>query len=157
MIDLNRDGVEEAIQTVKKDGIDFIRVSNTKGIKIFERKLETKGLKSSIYKISFRKIRSNVDTLIIHFFEGYTQRPYFKGTARLYFLTIEDKDFKNMYFKQGPLFWAEVEKPHLSYWNRRYTFNTVDFNKDGTRELLVSFNRINYLYYYIREGIWKQL
>lgn len=156
MIDLDRDGVEEAIQSVKKDGIDFIRISNVLGVVLFERKLETKGSGSSIFKISFRKISKDVDTLILHFNEGYTHLPYFKNSARLYFLTIEFKNLKTIYFKKGPMFWAEVEKPHLSYWNRRYVLSTKDFNRDGTREILVSYNRINYLYFYLKEGIWRQ-
>ena len=154
-IDLNRDGKNDSIQTIKKDGVDFFRVNDEYGKKVFESKLETKGARSRIFRASFKTISKDIDVLLLHFYEGDTKLANFEGSARLYIITIKNRDLKNLSMKIGPYFWTEKEKTAGQYWTRRYTVSTEDFNKDGTKEILVRFNRITKVLYYTNKERWK--
>lgn len=154
-LDLNRDGSLESIQTLKRDGIDYIRVNDSLGNQMFLGKLSAKGNQSSIFKAQFSHISQNVDVLLLYYYEGHTQTAKFEGSARLYILTIIDKDLKKITLAQGPYFWTEREKTNGKYWNRRYSVNTVDYNKDGVREISVSFNKIQRIYVYNKDGMWN--
>lgn len=157
MIDLDRDGIEDSFQAVKKDGIDFIRLNNAYGELQFEAQLDTKGHKSSIFKANFMRVNDKVDVLVLHFYEGETQSSTFEGSARLYFVTILNHKLEQVTFTKGPFFWSEKEKTTGQYWNRRYTVNLIDYNKDGQKEISVSYNRISRIYYYVANGVWRQI
>ena len=157
MIDLNRDGIKESFQTVKKDGIDFIRLNNSFGELIFEASLFTKGSNSSIYKANFFNVKENVDVLVLHFYEGENSSATFEASGRLYFITILNQDMRTASLTRGPYFWHERERAAGKYWNRKYTVNFVDYNNDGTREISVSFNDISRIYYYTKNGVWKTI
>jgi len=156
VIDLNRDSKDDYFQTIKMDGNDFISIHDEYGRETFRTMLETKGKNSSIFQVSFKQVDKNTDVLILHFYEGETQSAIFEGTARLYFLTIPNRDLKNITVTKGPFFWMEKEKAAGKYYNRRYTVNTLDYNKDGSREISVSYNHITRIYFY-RNGSWQYL
>ena len=157
LIDLNEDGKLDSLQTVKKDGTDFIRINDEYGRKIFEQKLETKGFNSSIYRASLKKIARKTNVLILHFYEGENKAGVFESSARLYFVTIPMNDFTKITLTKGPFYWSEKEGAASKYWARRYTVNTVDLNKDGIREIATTFNSIQKVYFYQGDGIWKTL
>lgn len=157
MIDLNRDGQEDTIQTVKRDGIDFIRIADPFGKTVLFTKLDTLGDKSKIYKAQYRAISKNVDVVLIHYYEGHTQSSSFEGSARLYIITIVDRDMSQINIIKGPHIWHELEREPDIYWNRRYSVNTVDYNKDGVREISISYNKIQTIYKYKVGGIWSKI
>jgi hypothetical protein len=155
MIDLNRDGKSDSLQAVKKDGVDFIRINDEYGRLVFESKLDTKGKASKIFRVSFKAISPDTDVLILHFYEGENDAAIFESSARLYFLTIPKRKLKEISFSKGPFFWSEKERAAGKYWARRYSVSTIDFNKDGIREISVSFNKINRIYFYLSTGQWR--
>ena len=144
MIDLDRDGIEDSIQSIKKDGLDFFRVNDSFGRMVFEEKLITKGKDSSIFKVGFYNIKKGVDVLIVSFYEGYNESSTMEGSARVYFFTITDNNLKNISSTRGPFIWMERERAAGKYYNRRYSLNVVDYNKDGVREISTSFNKISF-------------
>lgn len=157
MIDLNHDGIKEGLVTEIRDGVDYLRIVNNLGAELYRLKLSTKGNASRLYKIQVKTISDRVDALILHFYEGYTDYIDFEATARLYFITIEDRDFQKIYSFTGPHFFHEKEKIKNQYWQRKYSVNIVDYNKDGRKEVGTSFNSINRIYFYLGKGNWKKL
>lgn len=156
LMDLNRDSKKDSFQSVKKDGVDFFRINDEYGKQVFEAKLETKGKESKIFRASFKTISNSVDVLLLHFYEGHNDAAVFEGSARLYIITIKDRDFKKITMTKGPFFWSEFEGATNKYWARRYSVNTADLNKDGVKEISVSFNNIDRVYYYSSNGEWKK-
>lgn len=155
LIDLNHDGKEDSIQTVKRDGVDFFRINDDFGKMVFEAQLETKGVDSKIFRASLKTISKNIDVLLLHFYEGHTGAAIFEATARLYIVTIKDRDFRKTTITKGPFFWSEKEGVAGKYWARRYTVNTKDFNGDGVKEVAITFNNIDRIYYYSKFGDWR--
>ena len=157
MIDLDRDGIEDSFQTIKKDGIDFFRINNAYGEKQFEAELTTKGAKSSIYKVNFMRVNKDVDVLVLHFYEGHNQSASFEGSARLYFVTLVKRNLAEASLTKGPYFWTEKEGAAGKYWNRKFTVNLIDYNRDGQKEISVSFNKATRVFYYTSNGIWDSI
>lgn len=159
MLDLNRDGIEDSFQTVKKDGLDFIRINDAFGNSIFEKKLDTKGSGSKIFKADFKHVSNDIDVLLLYFYEGDNQSSTFEGSARLYFITIQNKSFNKITLTKGPYFWHEfAENPdkYSIYWNKRFSVNTIDYNQDGVKEISVSYNKISRIFFYKSDGVWVQ-
>lgn len=154
LIDLNRDDKKDSIQTFKRDGVDFFRINDEYGKNVYEAKLETKGRDSKIFRASFKTISPTVDVLLLHFYEGHNEAAIFEGSARLYIVTLKNRNFKEISITKGPHFWSEKAGVAGKYWARRYTVNTVDLNKDGQKEISVSFNNIDRIYYYSSSGSW---
>ena len=157
MLDLNRDGVEEAFQTVKKDGVDFIRIMDPFGRVVFEKSLMTKGKLSRVYKAQLRNVTHDTDVLVLHFYDGDTQSATYEGSARLYFLTIPARDLKRITLTKGPYFFTERERAAGKYWKKRYSVNILDYNNDGKNEISVSYNKLSRVYFYISDGVWQAL
>lgn len=156
-IDLNRDGVPEGIITENRDGIDYLRIVTNFGIELFKYKLHTKGLDSKLFKIQLKTLSSDVDALVLHYYEGLTDYTEFEASARVYFVTIEKRDLSQIKAFKGPHFFHEKEKMKNQYWNRNYTVNVIDYNSDGIKEIGVSFNRINRIYFYLGKGKWQSI
>lgn len=160
MIDLTRDGVEDSLQVVKKDGVDFIRINNSHGKLMFEQKLEVKGKRSRIFKAHLRKVSSSADVLVLHYYEGHNEAAIFEGSARLYFVTIRGRSLKKISMTKGPFFWSERESAadkYFKYWRKRYQVNILDYNKDGINEISVSFYKSSQVYFYLSDGAWSKL
>jgi hypothetical protein len=157
MIDLDRDGIMDSIQTMKKDGVDFFRINDPHGRQIFFDKLMTKGKDSKIFKVQFTKIKDGVDALIVHFYEGDNDAAIFEGSARIYIYTILQNNLLKISKTRGPLIWMEKQRAAGKYYNRRYSVNLVDYNKDGVKEISTSFNKIHRILMYTHAGIWKNI
>lgn len=156
-IDINRDGISEIIKTVKRDGADYFIIRDHFGQTVLEKKLSTIGSGSSIYRVQLKTISKNTDALIIHFYEGAIDSTRFEAQARLYFVTIPKRNLKNLYFYQGPHIFHESEKLFDKYFVKRFSVNTLDYNKDGIKEISVSYNSITRVFFYVAEGIWKRI
>jgi len=156
-LDLNRDGIEESIVIMKKDGIDFFTILDSFGRLIFEKRLSTMGKGSKLFKMQLKTLSKNTDALILHFYEGATEGTVFEATARLYFLTIDHRNLNKLYFYEGPHFYHEKQMPNGKYFNRRYTVNTLDYNDDGVKEISISYNKISRIFFYVSEGIWSTI
>lgn len=157
MIDLNRDGIVDSFQTVKKDGVDFIRIMDANGNTKFEASLEGKGKGSGIFKAHLLGVSKSADVLILHYYEGDTDEAVYEGSARIYVVTIENRDLNKISMTKGPHFFHERESAdeHYSkYWNRRFVVNTIDYNSDGVKEISVSFNKIHRIMTYNGGGVW---
>lgn len=157
LIDLNRDGKNERIKVWKKDGLDFIDIKDRFGQDLLSKKLKTMGGKSSLYKIQLKTISSETDVLILHFDEGYNQSTIFQSSARVYFIAIQNRDLKKMYFYEGPHIFYEKEKVKQQYARRYYNVNVYDYNNDGRNEISITYNHIQHIFFYIRNGIWRRL
>lgn len=152
-LDLNDNGFPESIRLLKKDGLDYIAIENFEGQTIFEDRLFAYGGGSNIFKLTKTKIAPHVNVLILHYYEGEVRARKYNGTARLYFLTI-DKRYRVWKLTKGPLFWHEHEEVKDRYWQRDYNLDVTDFDHDGTKEIAVSYNRINRIYKYLGKGNW---
>ena len=157
VLDLNSDGVEDSFQTVKKDGVDFIKINDPFGKVKFEKALDAKGVDSKIFRINLKAVKPRVNVLILHYYEGKTQAAVFEASARLYFVTIHDNDLNQITMTKGPYFWSEREGVAGKYWRKRYSVNLVDYNKDGTMEISVSYNKSQKIYFYSNDRTWKLL
>ena len=156
-IDLDRDGILDSIQVIKKDGVDFFRINDPHGQQLFVDKLMTKGRDSKIFKVQFVEITKGVDALVVHFYEGDNTSSTFEGSARLYIYTILGNDLSRITKTRGPYFWIEKERAAGKYFNRRYSVNIVDYNNDGVREISTSFNKLQRMLMYVGKGIWSEI
>ena len=157
MIDLNSDGVMDSFQTVKRDGVDFIRINDTYGKSVFMDKLLTKGKNSSIFKAKLVKVNSKTNVLILFYYDGEIKTSRYEASARLYFVTFVNNELKKASLYKGPYFFNEKEKASGKYWNRRYSVNVMDYNKDSQNEISISYNNSSKVYEYIGEGLWAAL
>lgn len=156
-IDLNKDGTEEYIQTMKRDGVDWIQISDFSGRKIFESKLFAMGAESVIYKVRFTQISRDVKALILFLDEGKTHSVKFESTARIYVLSFEKNNLETLKLSQGPHFYHEKEAQREQYWRRHYQVNIVDFDGDGIKEISIQYNHIQRMMKYIGRGEWIRL
>ncbi len=155
-VDLNNDGLPEKIRTLKRDGIDWIELYDYKGDLMYEVPLDTQGIYSSLYKIRVTALDSSTRVLILNYFEGYTKSVNFEGRARVYFLSFENKDFRTLKLFKGPYYFQEKETFPDAYWQRNMHVNVFDYDKDGKKEISVSFGRISKIFSYLGDGNWKR-
>lgn len=156
-IDLNKDGVEEYIQTIKRDGVDWLQITDFSGRKIFESKIFAMGAESVIYKIRFITISKDVKALIIFLDEGKTHSIRFESTARIYVLSFEQNNLETLKLSQGPHFYHEKEAQREQYSRRHYQVNIVDFDGDGIKEISIQYNHIQRMMKYVGRGEWIRL
>jgi hypothetical protein len=155
--DLNNDGREESIQLVKRDGIDWIDILGHDKTQLFSGKLWALGVNSSVYRLRLIDLSPTVRVIVIFLNEGKTEAKHLEATARLYFLTFENKDFSTFKLTQGPRYWHEYESVREQYWRRLHSFNVKDYNGDGVKDLAVEFNHIQSIWMYQGQGLWKSL
>lgn len=155
--DLNDDGLPERIRSVKRDGVDWFELYDYKGDLLFEYPLETQGIQSSLYKVRVVTINKVTRALILHFFEGYTKSTNFEGRARIYLLSFENKDFNTLKMYRGAYYFQEKETYPEAYWQRNLHVNVLDYNRDGTKEVSITFGRIAKLFSYLGNGKWGRL
>ncbi len=156
-INIDSDKELEGIRVIKKDGLDFIEILSEFGERLFEAKLVGIGKESSLFKIQLKGISKDTNTLILHFYEGKIDSTKFEASARLYFLTYKKNNLKKINMFKGPHFFHEKEKVNEQYWNRRFSVNTIDYNKDGVKEISISYNKINRVYFYLESGTWGRM
>ncbi|MBL7664954.1 MAG: hypothetical protein JNM93_07450 [Bacteriovoracaceae bacterium] len=153
-LDLNDDGYFESILISKKDNIDFLEVRDYEGRQVFEHRLYAYGGDAHLYRLKKVKLSNHATALILFFYEGARHTHQFEATARLYFLTLDDKKLDSLRLFYGPNYWHEFEKFRETFWQRDLNVNVVDYNEDGTKEVSVTYNHISRVYFYRGQGTW---
>ena len=156
-VDLNGDGIEEMIQPQKRDGVDWIEIRNTTQRKIFEAKLLAMGGESSIYKAKLVYLSSTTKLLMLFLDEGKTSGRRFESTARIYLVTFENNDLATMKIATGPHHFHEREAQRDQYWERDYSVEIRDVDKNGVRDVVVQYNHIQRIMVYKGNGNWDRL
>ena len=155
-LDINNDGTEESFFTAKRDGEDWIYFFNNKGAEFYKFRFDTLGTNSRIYKIQKRKLNSEVDIMIVYFFEGVTDFLEFEGTSRVYFFTMQKQKLSTLKAYKGPYVWQEHKSFKNYYKQRSSEVSLFDFDKDGMREVAVRYNLITRVFKFHKNGEWSQ-
>lgn len=156
-LDLNQDQTEEYIQISKRDGVDWIQITDFSGRKVFEHKLFAMGVESVLYKIRLVQISNDVRALILFMDEGKTQSVRFESSARIFVLSYEKNDFTSMKLNEGPHFYHEREAQREQYFRRTYQVNILDMDGDGQKEISVEYNQIQRIMKYVGRGVWYRI
>lgn len=153
--DLNSDGREEVITVLKRDGMDWLDILGHDKTSLFKAKLWATGVASRIDRLRVVDISPTVRVVIIYLYEGKTEAQRLEASARLFFLTFENKNFSTFKLTAGPRYWHEYESVRDQYWRRLYTLNVKDYDGDGVKELALEFNHIQHIWRYVGNGNWK--
>ena len=145
------------IQPQKRDGVDWIEIRNTTQRKIFEAKLLAMGGESSIYKAKLVYLSSTTKLLMLFLDEGKTSGRRFESTARIYLITFENNDLSTMKITTGPHHFHEREGQRDQYWERDYSVEVRDVDKNGVRDVVVQYNHIQRIMVYKGNGNWDRL
>ena len=154
-LDLNGDQDKESFIYELRDGHSFLNVKDSKGKQIYRYQFEGAAGEARPYQVSVRDLSTNTKVLVFHFYEGKTDYIEFKGTARLYFMTIDNQDLSTISIYKGPSVFEEFEslkKRH--YHQRKYELRSVDYNNDGVKELSIHYNKTSKVYFYKDKGKW---
>lgn len=157
LIDLDQDGQREKITIKKRDGMDWLSINSFFDREIYSYKFRPTGDKSHIFKIKIRNLSSKTKALLIYYYEGHTNYLNFLGTARLYFITFENRNLKNIRTYKGPIFWHEYRKHNGEYSRRMYSIDFADFNRDGTDDIRVKYHLAKRIFLYQPGGAWREL
>ena len=94
--------------------------------------------------------------ILIHYFEGKIQTIDYKGTSRLYLLTIKDGDLSTLTMTKGPALFIEEEKNKKSYIRRTYNVSLFDYDFDGFKEVAIKYHVISRVLVYSKDdNTWK--
>ena len=156
-IDLDGDGLSEGIVAQKQDGADWFNIYNAFGKKVYSYKLEQYGIGAVLYKVGVRKLSERTKLLLLYFYEGQISYLNYHGTARLYFLTMEDSNLKSLTMFPGPRFWEERELKNGHYHRRAMKISLYDYNGDGTKEVAIKHANVSRIFFYQGGGSWKEL
>jgi len=154
-LDIDEDGAPESFYSSKRDGEDWLTIFSNKGREIYRFRFDTVGPWSRLFKIQMRRISKSTKVLILYFFEGMTKYINFQGTSRVYFLTLENNNFKTLSTFKGPYTWDEYRSFKEHYHQRKFKVSLFDFDKDREREIAVRYGLITRVYKFMGEGIWK--
>ena len=155
--DLNGDGHEEVLMVYKRDGMDWLDVMGHDKTSLFKGKLWAMGSGSGVYRLRIVDLSEKVRAIVIYLYEGKTESKRLEASARLYFLTFENKDFATFKLTAGPRYWHEYEGVRDQYWRRIYNLNIKDYDGDGTKDLAVEYNHIQSIWLYRGQGLWKKI
>lgn len=154
-LDLNRDGVNEQVVFVKKDNEDWLEVLDHEKKKIFSYQFENKGFDSELFKIELKTLGPSTNVLLLHYYEGVSRYINFQGTARIYAVTIDNKDLATMKGFKGSSFFDEVKSFKGHYHKRNYEVYLEDLNKDSVKELVIKHNLTSNVFIYKGQGKWQ--
>lgn len=156
-IDFDGDGLLESFQIIKADGCDIVEIKDYNGKLLFQSKLISSGRESSVYQMNVYKLSKSAKAIVLHYYEGFNKYLTFSGSARLYFLTMDNNQLQSFKMFKGPVFWLE-EKDHFErYRQRNYELNVTDYNGDGIREISVKHKKIARVYFYRGHGNWRRI
>ncbi len=156
-IDLDRDGLSEKVVIYKGDGDNIFEIHDYSDNMIFQERLPTIGRDSSLYKINTYQLSKGSKVLVLHFYEGYSKYIGFNGSARLYFLTLDNRDLRTLSLFKGPSYFFEREQPFAEYGRRNYTLKAIDYNGDGVREISIKHRKISRVFSYYGKGRWMRI
>ena len=147
---------KESFRVEKRDGEDWFSLFNQYKEKIFSKKLDGLGKGSKVFRVSLRVLSKNLKTLIVYFYNGFTDVINFEGTGRLYFFTWEDNNLKTLNTFKGPAFWHEFSPRNGHYHRRVYELSLYDSNGDGTKEIIVKHGPTTKLFFYKKKKGWRR-
>ncbi len=153
-IDLDGDFRKESILYEFKDGKSWIHFLNYDETRLKSFKLEVNGYGAKVYKVRVRNLSKDTLGLVFFFYEGLTKYTEINSTVRLYFVTIDNKDLSKIYMEKGPIFWEEKRTHQGHYFQRPNELSFVDFNKNGTKEILVKQGNTANVFMYLQRGKW---
>jgi hypothetical protein len=148
-LDITHDNINESFHVSKVDGQDWLTIFDSKGEQVFRHKFNAHGPWSRLFRVQKRELSKKTQTLILHFFEGRTNYLELKGTARLYFLTIDKNNLQTIAVSKGPAFWYEYRDRQKNYNRRTYKLSLYDYDEDGVREITVKHKRMSRVYKYV--------
>jgi hypothetical protein len=154
-LDLNRDGKEEQVVFAKKENEDWIEIFDHEKKKIFSYRFENKGYDSELFRIELKTISPTTDILILYYYEGVSKYIDFQGTARIYAVTIDNKDLKTLSSFKAYSFFDEVKTFKGHYHKRFYQVVLEDLNGDGIKELIVKHRNTSNVFMYHGDGKWQ--
>ena len=155
LIDLNNDGIEQAVVIVKRDGDDWVDIFDQYKEKLFSYKFEEKGIYSTVYRIVRKRLNDKTVVLIFYYFEGETNYINFESSARIYLLTIDNKDLKSMSMFKGPSIFEEFKSYRSDYHLRNYKNAVIDLALRENRQLIVKYRGMSQVFMYAGNGKWK--
>lgn len=153
-LDLTADDRPESLFTAKRDGEDWLQIYDHLGKEVYRTSLQASGPWSRLYKIQVRRLNKDTKVLLLYFYEGVTRYLEFQGTTRLYFITYEKNKLDTLKLYKGPLLWDENRDFKDHYHQRKYEVSLYDLDGDNTREVSVSYGRMNRVYKYLGDGVW---
>jgi hypothetical protein len=154
--DLNHDGLEEYIASDIKDGLVWFTVYDHNRKVVFEHKLPPTGVHSELFRVRIVDLSKNFRVLMLYFKEGHTASLGFQQYARLFFLTIDHQKLEEIRFYPGPRFFHEKMAHRDQYFRRQYGIHLLDIDKDGTKEISVSYHGHDSIYKYLGLGKWQK-
>lgn len=153
-LDLTEDHRPESLFTSKRDGEDWLEIFDNQGRSVFKEMLDTHGPWSRLYRIQVRRLNDNSKVILLYFYEGINRYLEFQGTTRLYFVSYEQNKLDTLKLYKGPVIWDEKRGFKDHYHQRRYDVSLYDLDADKTREITVSYGRMNRVYKYLGKGQW---
>lgn len=154
--DLDSNGIDETLQVIKKDGINWLHIYDSSERQLFAGKLWAMGGDSKLYRVKIVDLSPRHRVLVLFLYEGKTESVRFEATARLFFLSLDDKKFASFKLYQGPHYFHEREAIREQYWNKQYSVNIKDFDHDGIKDISVQYNHIQRVYIYKGKGEWRR-
>lgn len=156
-IDITGDGRMEGIVYKKEEGRDYVHLFDSMNQLIFSYRFETKGVDANLFRIQMSQLNADSKIIIFHFYEGHSSYLDFHSSARVYFLTIDNAEFGSISMYRGPAIWHEGSALRKGTWRRRYNLELIDLTGDASKEVLVSYQRMNRVYKYLGDGEWLKI
>jgi hypothetical protein len=151
LIDILGDGKKQGIMGVKKDGEDWLEIYDTNREKIFSYQFTSVAANGQLYRVVKHQLDSQTTLMLLYYFEGIVDYLSTAGSARLYFLTIDNRDLKKISVYKGPSIYEEVKTSKGHYHLRNYKIRINEYNQ---KEVLISYKDINRAYLYRGNGNW---
>jgi hypothetical protein len=156
-MDLNEDTIVENIQYDFKDGHTIFKILNIDSKIIFQKKIRADGYFSGIYKISLAKLDNTWRALIISFYDGIRGNIDKNATSTAYLLAF-NKNLTRFAFTKGAKIWFERKKGKKQYTNREYKTFIKDLDRDGTKEVITSDSKNQYVFKFLRNEVsWVKI
>ena len=154
-IDINNDGINESIVSVKRDSEDWIDIYNSYREKIYSYRFETKGAHSGLYRVLRKQLDNNTIVLVLFYFEGDTNYINYDSSARIYLLTIDNKDLKTISMMKGPSIFEEFKGYKGDYRLRNYEVGVADLAELGKKQLYIKYRGVSKVFIYQGAGRWQ--
>lgn len=153
--DITGDGSEEVIIPSKRDGSDWLTIKDRLGKILFEDKMQAYGVDAILYKIKIMQLSPKVKGIVLFYMDGETDWLELKRTARVYLLSLTDGKFAYKLFS-GAHMAVENSKVRDQYIRRQMNVESEDLNKDGIKEIIISYETIQHIFMYQPNGSWMR-
>jgi hypothetical protein len=154
-LDLNQDTIPEKLVFVKRDNEDRLEIFDSISTKIFSFRFENMGINSGLYRIEQKQLGPETDILFLYYYEGSTKFVNTDSSARLYLLTIDNKDLKTIHVLKGPSFFEERSTTIGHYHQRKYSVQLQFLNKSKYKQVIVKNRGMSEVFLYAGNGKWK--